>query len=90
MRAIGAALLVIAILALGFVALSFQADAVRDDAVTNGTNASATAYNITNQVQENVGGTIVNVLIYGGFAAGALVAVGIIVAYGPRGYGGGR
>lgn len=85
MRATGAVITLLGILALGFVALSYQGQAVKDAAVTNGTNETAAAYNGTTAVLEVSGQTLVTALLIGGLALIALMGIGILVAYGPRG-----
>lgn len=87
MRSSGAVLIIIAILALGFVGLSWQGQAVQDTAVDNGTNTSAAAYNMTEGITEIVGPTTVMILVYGGLALMAFMAVGLILVYASRGGG---
>lgn len=85
MRATGAILIVIGTLALGFVAISFQARSVRDTAVTNGTDASAAAYNATTGIVQTTAQTLTPALLYGGLAVLALLGVGLLATYGLGG-----
>lgn len=85
MRTSGTLFVVIAILALGFVSTAYLAQSTHDAAVVNGTNASATAYNLTEDVQRTVGQTLPPALVLGGLVALAIVGAGLLVAYGPRG-----
>lgn len=85
MRAIGAFLVIIAILALLIGGLQYQSDAVQDRAIDNGTNTSADTYNFTNDLMDVTGDTLTMTLVWGGFAAFAFVAVGLLIAYGGRG-----
>lgn len=85
MRATGAFLIVIGTLALGFTALSMQAQSVKDTAVTNGTNASAAAYNTTTGALETIGQTITPALLYGGIAVLAFLSIGLVYVYANQG-----
>ena len=85
MRATGAVLVVIGVLAVGFAALSYQGQAVKDAAVANGTSASANAYNITTGTFEIAGQGVAQMLLYGGLAVVAFLAVGLVIKYGMGG-----
>lgn len=68
------------ILFLGITAVSESAQQSHDAAVINGTNSTASAWNMTDQVFTGIGQAASPAIVYGGAAAFVLLALGLAVA----------
>jgi hypothetical protein len=75
----------ISVLFVGFYGLQEQASQTQDAAVTNGTNASASAYNTTSAVFDGLGQAAGPGIVWMGVAAVILVALGFLVVAGNSG-----
>lgn len=75
----------ITMLFVGFYGLSEASSQTRDVAVTNGTNASASAFNTTNEVIGGLGQVASPAVVWMGVAAFILVVLGFLVAAGNSG-----
>jgi hypothetical protein len=73
------------VLFVGFTALAEQAGQTEDAAVTNGTNASASAFNSTTEVFGGLGQAAGPGIVWMGIAAIILVALGFLVVAGSSG-----
>jgi len=85
MRTSVAVLLSIVILFGGITAVSNSAQESQDVAVTNGTNNTAAAYNMTEDVYTGVGQAMGPGVVWMGIAAIILVALGYLVVAGQSG-----
>jgi hypothetical protein len=75
----------ISVLFVGFYGLQEQASQTQDAAVTNGTNASASAYNTTTEVFGGLGQAAGPGVVWMGIAAVILIALGFLVVAGNSG-----
>jgi hypothetical protein len=85
MRAILAVVLTIVILFAGVYALSFQSQSVEDAAVANGTNETAEAYNLTNDVYEGLTEVGSGAVVWMGAGVVVLLGLGFLVVGGRSG-----
>jgi hypothetical protein len=70
---------------VGYLGLSEAAQQSQDAAVTNGTNASASAYNATNAVVDGIGQAASPAVVWMGIGAIILVALAVLVTAGSSG-----
>lgn len=85
MRALVAVMGSATMLVIGVFALSEQAQQTREAAITNGTNATAGAYNTTTGVFETFGQTAGPGIVLAGGAAVVIIALGVLVLSGSGG-----
>lgn len=85
MRTVVAVLGGIVMLFVGFFGLNQLARDTRDVAVTNGTNSTASAYNMTTGVFEGAGQAMSGGVVWMGVGAIVLVALGFLVVAGNSG-----
>jgi hypothetical protein len=85
LRAIVAVVLAIVILFAGVYALSYQSQSVQDAAVTNGTNETAEAYNLTNDVYKGIAEVGSGAVVWMGVGTIVLLGLGFVVVAGRSG-----
>lgn len=75
----------IVLLFVGIFAINESAEQAYEPAVTNGSNASASAYNTSEAVIQGVAQSTTPYLVYAGVAAFILVSLGILLVASQRG-----